>query len=260
MDTDRRTDGVPSRHRERCDPSRISTDLDVLVNARITGRPIAAFAGRRRGSRVRAGWHQPRRNCTPLSTQSRHDRLARTGGSWRAHRSHDDSARSNASSPGRYASARSNRVVARGDIDAIGSRSKAVATGAIVGKAIAVAVDDVPNAQRLDFVFLLSLVDDPFALADQLTTKDRQRISARKELIEGEHRVWNELDADARDRASVRLCASWTSEFDPDAQQRSSPLRGRRQWLRSPRLRSRRRTRLRRMQSQYPSDLPARTL
>lgn len=70
---------------------------------------------------------------------------------------------------------------------------------------MAVAVDDVPNAQRLDFVFLLSLVDDPFALADQLTTKDRRRIRARNELIEGEHRVWSELDAAARDRAQAAL-------------------------------------------------------
>jgi len=63
---------------------------------------------------------------------------------------------------------------------------------------MAVAVDDVSNAQRLDFVFLLSLVD-------QLTTKDRHRIRARTELIEGEHRVWNELDTDARDRARATL-------------------------------------------------------
>jgi hypothetical protein len=77
--------------------------------------------------------------------------------------------------------------------------------GAVVGKAMAVAVDDAPNAQRLDFVFLLSLIADPFALADQLTAKDRRRISARKELLEGEHRVWGDLDVDARDRARAAL-------------------------------------------------------
>lgn len=77
--------------------------------------------------------------------------------------------------------------------------------GATVGKAMAVGVDDVPNAQRLDFVFLLSLVDDPFVVAEQLTTKDRRRIRARKELIDGEHRVWNELEPASRDRARAAL-------------------------------------------------------
>jgi hypothetical protein len=54
-------------------------------------------------------------------------------------------------------------------------------------------------------VFLFSLISDPFALKAQLTPKDRRRIRARKELLGGEHRVWNELDAVARDRARAAL-------------------------------------------------------
>ena len=77
--------------------------------------------------------------------------------------------------------------------------------GAVVAKALAVVVDDAPAAQRLDFVFLLSLTDDPLALAAPLTTKDRRRIRARKELLAGEHRVWTALDTDARDRARAAL-------------------------------------------------------
>ena len=77
--------------------------------------------------------------------------------------------------------------------------------GAVVAKALAVGVDDAPDAQRLDFVFLLSLIGDPFTLAAQLTAKDRRRIRARRELLDGEHRVWNELDNDARDRARASL-------------------------------------------------------
>lgn len=38
--------------------------------------------------------------------------------------------------------------------------------GAMIGKAIAVDVDDVPDAQRFDLAMLLTLVDDPMALAD----------------------------------------------------------------------------------------------
>lgn len=70
---------------------------------------------------------------------------------------------------------------------------------------MAVRVDDAPNAQRLDFVLLLSLIDDPFFLADQMTAKDRQRVRARKELLAGEHHVWNELDPEPRDRAQAAL-------------------------------------------------------
>ena len=42
--------------------------------------------------------------------------------------------------------------------------------GAIVGKSCAVDVDDAPLNQELDFALLLSLVPDPFALRDQLTS------------------------------------------------------------------------------------------
>jgi hypothetical protein len=45
--------------------------------------------------------------------------------------------------------------------------------GAIIGKACAVDVDDVPANQEIDLALLMSLVDDPFALRDQLTVKDR---------------------------------------------------------------------------------------
>lgn len=48
--------------------------------------------------------------------------------------------------------------------------------GAIVGKAVAVDVDDVPDSQRLDLALLVSLVEDPIAMAGQLTSKDRKRL------------------------------------------------------------------------------------
>ena len=54
--------------------------------------------------------------------------------------------------------------------------------GAIVGKAVAVDVDDLPDAQRLDLALLLSIVEDPIAMAQRMTKKDRQRIRARNEM------------------------------------------------------------------------------
>lgn len=82
--------------------------------------------------------------------------------------------------------------------------------GAIVGKAVAVDVDDVPDAQRLDLALLLSLVDDPIVMAGQLTRKDRQRLRSRSEMADADARAWAILPSDAADRgrAAYRLLAS----------------------------------------------------
>jgi len=79
--------------------------------------------------------------------------------------------------------------------------------GAIVGKAVAVGVDDVPDAQRLDLALLLSLVGDPMTLAGRLTNKDRKRLRARSEMADRDERVWTSLAADDADRgrAAFRL-------------------------------------------------------
>ncbi len=81
--------------------------------------------------------------------------------------------------------------------------------GAIVAKAAAVDVDDIPDAQRLDLALLLSLVNDPIALADQLTKKDRQRLRSRSEMVDTDQRAWASLPVDAADRgrAAFRLLA-----------------------------------------------------
>ena len=79
-----------------------------------------------------------------------------------------------------------------------------------MGKAVAVAVDDVPEAQRLDLAVLLSLVDDPLEMAGQLTKKDRQRLRARAEMADAEARAWVSLPpyASDRGRAAYRLLAA----------------------------------------------------
>jgi hypothetical protein len=59
--------------------------------------------------------------------------------------------------------------------------------GAIVAKALAVDVDDTPDAQRLDLAFLLSLVEEPLDLATQMAPKDRRRLRARSELADPQH-------------------------------------------------------------------------
>jgi hypothetical protein len=72
--------------------------------------------------------------------------------------------------------------------------------GAIVGKALAVGVDDAPEAQRQDLALLLSLIDDPLTMAAELTAKDRKRLRARGEMADPDLRAWAGLDRAAADR------------------------------------------------------------
>ncbi|MYL08104.1 MAG: hypothetical protein F4015_01160 [Acidimicrobiia bacterium] len=79
--------------------------------------------------------------------------------------------------------------------------------GAMICKAVAVDVDDAPNTQRTDLALLLSLVGDPLILASELTPKDKARLRKRSEMRNPEHPAWRTLnpnDAD-RGRAAYRL-------------------------------------------------------
>lgn len=79
--------------------------------------------------------------------------------------------------------------------------------GAIICKAAAVDIDDVPSAQRADLALLLSLVGDPLILASKLTSKDKARLRKRSEMGSPENPAWHTLnvhDAD-RGRAAYRL-------------------------------------------------------
>jgi len=186
-------------------PPRVSTDLDVLVNARISGRPLAAFASgleelgfEQDGISPDGIAHRYRRNRVTI------DVLAPEGLGERTDLTTTPPGRTLQVPGGTQALDRTELVPVMSSTRS-GHVPRPSLLGAVVAKALAVAVDDAPAAQRLDFVFLLSLIDDPFALAAQLTAKDRRRIRARKELLDGEHRVWTELDADARDRARAAL-------------------------------------------------------
>ena len=84
--------------------------------------------------------------------------------------------------------------------------------GAIICKALAVGVDDVPNAQRADLALLLSLVGDPLVLASELTPKDRAQLRKRSEMRNPENPAWltlNTGDAD-RGRAAYQLLVRQT--------------------------------------------------
>jgi hypothetical protein len=177
----------------------------VLVNARIAGRPLAAFASgledlgfEQDGISPDGIAHRYRRNRVTI------DVLAPEGLGERTDLTTTPPGRT-LQVPGGTQALDRTELVPVTSATRSGRIPRPSLLGAVVAKALAVAVDDAPAAQRLDFVFLLSLIGDPLALAAELTPKDRRRIRARKELLTGEHRVWDELEADARDRARATL-------------------------------------------------------
>lgn len=191
-------------------PPRVSTDLDVLVNARVITGGVQEFVAaiERRGF-VLAGAspegiaHRYRRAGVSI------DVLAPEGLGPRANLTTTPPGRTLRVPGGTQALDRTELVpVVFGDHRGLVPRPSLL--GAIVSKAVAVEVDDMPDAQRLDLALLLSLIDDPVDLACLLTKKDRQRLRSRSEMTAADQRAWASLSVDAADRgrAAFRLLVS----------------------------------------------------
>lgn len=84
--------------------------------------------------------------------------------------------------------------------------------GAILLKARAVEVDDVPENQRGDLALLLSLVLDPDELRQQLKGRERQWIGRRRELDDPDAAAWRGLARDAAQRGLAALGSSRDGE------------------------------------------------
>ncbi len=186
-------------------PPRISTDLDVLVNARTisggVGEFVAAIEERGfglEGSSPEGIAHRYRRNGVTI------DILAPEGLGRRADLTTTPPGRTLEVPGGTQALART-EVLPVHTATAKGWVPRPSLLGAIVGKAVAVGIDDIPDAQRLDFAFLLSLVEDPLDLVDQLTRKDRRRLRGRTELKDPEQATWAMLPPERRDQARATL-------------------------------------------------------
>ena len=75
--------------------------------------------------------------------------------------------------------------------------------GAILVKARAVDVDDVPDSQREDLAFLLTLVADPRELAAELRGKERSWLRRRKELLDRTGKPWRRLAEEDADNGHI---------------------------------------------------------
>lgn len=79
--------------------------------------------------------------------------------------------------------------------------------GAILVKARAVSVDDLPEDQRLDLAFLLTLVDDPSTLASELRGNERNWLRTRTELLDRDNPAWLALPSAEDGRLALRILA-----------------------------------------------------
>jgi hypothetical protein len=186
-------------------PPRMSTDLDLLVNARIVPGAVAAFVETLEGLRFEQDGispdgiaHRYRRGGVYV------DVLAPDGLGDRVDLTTTPPGRT-LQVPGGTQALERTELLPVATATSTGQVPRPNLLGAIVGKALAVGVDDLPDAQRSDFVFLLSLVDDPFTMAEQLTKTDRRRLRKRGELLDQGHRVWRQLEPEDRDRAQATL-------------------------------------------------------
>jgi len=196
------------------EPPRVSTDLDVLVNARVITGGVREFveAIERTGFALLG--------ASPEGLAHRYQRggvsvdvLAPEGLGPRTDLSTTPPGRTLPVPGGTQALNRTEMVpVVFGDHQGLVPRPSLL--GAIVVKAVAVDVDDVPDAQRQDLALLLSLVDDPIELAEKLTKKDRQRLRSRSEMLDADQRAWASLSDEAADRgrAVLRLLHDWSDD------------------------------------------------
>lgn len=192
------------------EPPRVSTDLDVLVNARVVTGGVREFVA----AIEAVGFELA--GASPDGIAHRYGRkgvsvdvLAPEGLGPRTDLTTTPPGRTLQVPGGTQALDRTELVpVAFGGQEGFVPRPSLL--GAIVGKAVAVDVDDVPDAQRLDLAVLLGLVDDPFAVAEQLTKKDRQRLRSRSEMSQADQVAWASLPDDLADRgrAAYRLLIS----------------------------------------------------
>jgi len=187
------------------EPTRLSTDLDILVNARVVAgavrdfvRTLESLGFSLAGSSPEVIAHRYERGRASV------DVLAPEGLGRRADLTTTPPGRTIQVPAGTQALARTELL----PVEFAGTSGfvpRPSLLGAIICKAAAVSVDDAPNAQRLDLAVLLSLVIDPAAMARQLTRKDRSRLQGVVGMADPDHEVWSHLEPSVADRARLAM-------------------------------------------------------
>ncbi|MGD9695035.1 MAG: hypothetical protein AB7V42_05180 [Thermoleophilia bacterium] len=186
-------------------PPRVSTDLDLVVDARVRPPAIPAMAevlddlGFRLGGIAPDGvGHRFVRGRVTI------DLLAPEGAGPRADLGVGRGAETVPVGGGTYALIRTQLV----DVSAAGRAGRVPRpdlAGALVLKAAAARSDRKRGPERhlSDLAFLLSLVPDPFALRDELGAKNCGRIRAVTALTDDDHPAWRGLDTAVRSSAKA---------------------------------------------------------
>ena len=190
---------------QRVEPLRMSSDLDVLVNARIVTGGVREFvlAIERRGFEL-AGWspaglaHRYYRGPVNL------DVLVPEGLGPRTNVTTTPPGRTLQVPGGTQALARTELVpIAAGYSEGLVPRPSLL--GAIIIKAVAIDADDLPRSQQSDLALLLSLLEQPTAIQGLLTPKDRKRLRRCSEMLDREHWAWAALPHHLSDRGHSAL-------------------------------------------------------
>lgn len=177
-------------------PPRVSTDLDLVVDARVRPSAVPAMAGVLDDLGFRLGATTPDGVGHRFVRESvTIDLLAPEGVGERASLSLGGGVDTVSIPGGTYALNRTALV----DASAAGRAGRLPRpdlAGAIVIKALAAQVDRGrgPDRHLGDLAFLLSLVDDPFVLGDQLGAANRKRVRGVVALADGDSPAWRDLD------------------------------------------------------------------
>jgi len=83
-----------------------------------------------------------------------------------------------------------------------GSLPRPTLLAAIVGKAAATRLPG-PARHYRDLALLLSLVEDPFALVEELTPKDRRRLRGAQQLLDEAHPAWALVPPEIRGQGQI---------------------------------------------------------
>ena len=187
------------------EPSRVSTDLDILVNARVVAGAVGDFVGlvEALGFTLVGGApdgvaHRYARGHSVI------DVLAPEGVGRRADLTTTPPGRTIQVPGGTQALARTELLPVECD-GTHGHIPRPSLLGAIICKAAAVPVHRDRQVQLGDLGLLLSLVADPATLAPQLARKDRARLQSVTEIVAPDHAVWRDLDSRAARAARLAL-------------------------------------------------------